>query len=107
VCSLRGSKGELTRKACFQVDRQPRGERAARRLRSAWSGWRASRYRSSVEEGLEDAFTSCGWEEDFVLGEDRLIIFSDHHKGKRDGADDFWVAERAYYALQRERGTCR
>jgi hypothetical protein len=42
-----------------------------------------------------------------VLGEDRLIIFSDHHKGKRDGADDFWVAERAYYALQRERGTCR
>lgn len=29
---------------------------------------------------------------------DRLIIFSDHHKGNRDGADDFWVCEQAYNA---------
>jgi predicted phosphodiesterase len=28
----------------------------------------------------------------------RLIIFSDHHKGSRDGADDFWRCEQAYNA---------
>ncbi len=68
------------------------------RLSSAWSDWRAKRYRNAVEDGLDEAFESCAWEEDFELGEDRLVIFSDHHKGKRDGADDFWVAERAYNA---------
>jgi len=26
------------------------------------------------------------------------VIFSDHHKGRRDGADDFWICERAYNA---------
>jgi hypothetical protein len=29
---------------------------------------------------------------------DRLVIFSDHHKGARDGADDFQRCERAYNA---------
>jgi len=28
----------------------------------------------------------------------KLVIFSDHHKGSRDGADDFRVCERAYNA---------
>ena len=28
----------------------------------------------------------------------KLVIFSDHHKGKRDGADDFRICERAYNA---------
>jgi predicted phosphodiesterase len=28
----------------------------------------------------------------------KLVIFSDHHKGKRDGADDFRLCERAYNA---------
>ncbi len=28
----------------------------------------------------------------------RFVIFSDHHKGSRDGADDFKVCERAYHA---------
>ena len=28
----------------------------------------------------------------------RFVIFSDHHKGSRDGADDFKVCERAYNA---------
>ncbi|HSJ17615.1 MAG TPA: hypothetical protein VK920_05945 [Solirubrobacterales bacterium] len=27
-----------------------------------------------------------------------MIVFSDHHKGARDGADDFWRCERAYHA---------
>jgi predicted phosphodiesterase len=29
---------------------------------------------------------------------DRLVIFSDHHKGQRDGADDFAICEPAYLA---------
>jgi len=29
---------------------------------------------------------------------ERFVIFSDHHKGSRDGADDFRVCERAYNA---------
>jgi predicted phosphodiesterase len=29
---------------------------------------------------------------------DKLVIFSDHHKGNRDGADDFLVCEQAYNA---------
>lgn len=28
----------------------------------------------------------------------KFVIFSDHHKGKRDGADDFRLCERAYNA---------
>lgn len=67
-------------------------------LRSRWSELRARGYRRSIDEGLETAFEKCDWTEDFELGEDRLVIFSDHHKGTRDGADDFWVAERAYNA---------
>jgi hypothetical protein len=29
-------------------------------------------------------------------GDEKVVIFSDQHKGTRDGADDFWRAERAY-----------
>jgi len=32
------------------------------------------------------------------IGSARFVIFSDHHKGSRDGADDFRVCERAYNA---------
>ncbi len=35
---------------------------------------------------------------DFDLDQRPLVIFSDHHKGRRDGADDFWICERAYNA---------
>jgi len=34
----------------------------------------------------------------FDLNQDRFIIFSDLHKGARDGADDFRPGERAYHA---------
>jgi predicted phosphodiesterase len=37
-------------------------------------------------------------EQNFDLQKDRLIIFSDHHKGARNGADDFIPAEKAYHA---------
>jgi hypothetical protein len=33
-----------------------------------------------------------------VTVDDRLVIFSDHHKGARDGADDYQRCERAYNA---------
>lgn len=35
---------------------------------------------------------------DLDIDEQRWIIFSDHHKGQRDGADDFLRCERAYNA---------
>jgi hypothetical protein len=34
----------------------------------------------------------------FDVRRDKLVIFSDHHKGNRDGADDFLVCEQAYNA---------
>ncbi len=34
----------------------------------------------------------------FDLYGPKIVIFSDHHKGSRDGADDFRVCERAYNA---------
>src|SRR5919199_477242 len=33
-----------------------------------------------------------------ITVDDRVVIFSDHHKGARDGADDFQRCERAYNA---------
>ncbi|UCF19025.1 MAG: metallophosphoesterase [Gemmatimonadota bacterium] len=32
------------------------------------------------------------------LATGRYVVFSDQHKGQRDGADDFWLCERAYLA---------
>jgi hypothetical protein len=34
----------------------------------------------------------------FDLYSPKIVIFSDHHKGSRDGADDFRICERAYNA---------
>lgn len=34
----------------------------------------------------------------FDLYSPKIVIFSDHHKGNRDGADDFLICERAYNA---------
>lgn len=96
--SAHGGRGVTdARKASVLADcRKDGGEPGA--LRSWWQGRKAKAYEGSVSKGLEKAFWECDWEEDFELGEGRLVIFSDHHKGTRDGADDFWVAERAYSA---------
>ncbi len=51
--------------------------RVSRRLQEA--------YERSEERALE-------------LGDARMVIFSDHHRGQRDGADDFQRCERAYNA---------
>ena len=56
-----------------------------------------SLYRREIALGLDAALdVARGEERDFDLATDRLVVFSDQHKGVRDGADDFWRAERAY-----------
>ena len=48
---------------------------------------------------LQQVFEDCAADEVVLdVGAARLIIFSDHHKGARDGADDFQRCERAYNA---------
>ncbi len=56
-------------------------------------------YERRIGEGLEKVFASRVTETRLVdLESVRLIIFSDQHKGQRDGADDFLGCERAYNA---------
>ena len=37
-------------------------------------------------------------EQPLDIERDRLVVFSDHHKGQRDGADDFAICEPSYLA---------
>ena len=60
--------------------------------------------RATVAAALDAAFQRAQEQEE-AEGEQvidvhsaKFIIFSDHHKGNRDGADDFGVCERAYNA---------
>jgi|tagenome__1003787_1003787.scaffolds.fasta_scaffold20864792_2 UDP-2,3-diacylglucosamine pyrophosphatase LpxH len=55
------------------------------------------RYAAEVAHSLDRAFNETGAQQR-ELGELRLIVLSDLHKGTRDGADDFWRSERAYSA---------
>jgi UDP-2,3-diacylglucosamine pyrophosphatase LpxH len=56
-------------------------------------------YQRRVADGLGAAFDDEWTEEQTLeLQTARLIIFSDHHKGARDGADDFLRCEQAYHA---------
>jgi UDP-2,3-diacylglucosamine pyrophosphatase LpxH len=51
-----------------------------------------------ISQGLDRAFDAEATEEiEIEVVAARLIIFSDHHRGDRDGADDFWRCERAYH----------
>ena len=58
----------------------------------------------AVSSALDDAFQRALEQEqaegEWVLDihQTRFVIFSDHHKGNRDGADDFQICERAYNA---------
>lgn len=53
----------------------------------------------SVWKGLDRAFTAAGADpQPLDLQAARYVIFSDHHKGKRDGADDFVKCEAGYHA---------
>lgn len=70
--------------------------------------WISSRFSSSpVRERVFDALTALRYKmhEDpgkkgfvipFVPAQSKFIIFSDHHKGRRNGADDFAFAELNY-----------
>jgi hypothetical protein len=56
-------------------------------------------YQRNIAKGLSEAFDDEATEEvELDLDSARVIVFSDHHKGARDGADDFWRCERAYHA---------
>src|SRR5574341_115960 len=63
-----------------------------------------TRVRRVISAALDGAFKRALEQEqaegERVLDIDstKLVIFSDHHKGNRDGADDFRVCERAYNA---------
>jgi UDP-2,3-diacylglucosamine pyrophosphatase LpxH len=53
----------------------------------------------SVWRALDRAYKAAGadpWQLDPVTA--KYVLFSDHHKGKRDGADDFVRSEKAYHA---------
>src|SRR3954462_8121231 len=57
------------------------------------------RYPRAISPGLDRAFSDPATEERALdLRTARLVVFSDLHKGGRDGADDFLRCERAYAA---------
>jgi len=56
-------------------------------------------YKAAVGNGLTEAFEKPLAEEVRTIDSGaRIVIFSDMHKGARDGADDYWRCERAYRA---------
>jgi predicted phosphodiesterase len=62
------------------------------------------KYQGSVDGALTAALERARSQEqkegtwNLDITKDKFIIFSDLHKGARNGADDFWVCERAYNA---------
>jgi UDP-2,3-diacylglucosamine pyrophosphatase LpxH len=56
-------------------------------------------YQQHVWQALDAAYRrAADRAQEFAVGEDRLVLFSDHHKGVRDGADDFSAAQSPYHA---------
>ncbi len=56
-------------------------------------------YENDVHRRLQEVFDrSADSEREIDLDSARIVMFSDHHKGQRDGADDFRRCERAYHA---------
>ena len=66
-------------------------------MRSPFARPDPATYKREIKQGLDRAFGAAP-EQELELGTARLIVFSDHHKGARDGADDFQRCERAYNA---------
>jgi Calcineurin-like phosphoesterase superfamily domain len=57
------------------------------------------KHQERVKEGLDRAYGDRETAETtFDIDEGKLVLFSDHHRGTKDGADDFWRCERAYHA---------
>jgi predicted phosphodiesterase len=61
---------------------------------------RDERYRRRVARALDQALARARLQEPVTLdlAHDRFILFSDHHRGARNRADDFRRSERAYNA---------
>jgi hypothetical protein len=53
------------------------------------------KYLEGIQKGLDAAFKAAA-EESFDPQRERIVIFSDHHKGVGDPADDFRRCEHAY-----------
>src|SRR3954466_976703 len=56
-----------------------------------------SKYEASIRKGLDAALGRAA-EEPLDPVRDRIVVFSDHHKGVGDPADDFRRCEHAYSA---------
>lgn len=59
------------------------------------------RFEQKVHKGLERSYALAKNQKnelDVGSGQARIVIFSDHHRGVRDGADDFMRCEKAYSA---------
>jgi hypothetical protein len=59
---------------------------------------RLNEYQQNVAKALTRAFHAQEEVEEADLDTARIVVFSDHHKGARDNADDFRGCERAYAA---------
>lgn len=56
-------------------------------------------YQAAITKGLDTAWQQAfEYPTPFRIGTDRMIVFSDLHKGARNGADDFRRCEQAYNA---------
>jgi UDP-2,3-diacylglucosamine pyrophosphatase LpxH len=55
-------------------------------------------YSNRIAKGLDAAYRAAEPRPPVELGELRAVVFSDHHRGKGDGADDFRRCEEAYAA---------
>ena len=58
---------------------------------------KAAKRRARVARGLDRVYAATPAEQ-VELGTLRMVVLSDHHRGARDGADDFRRCERAYNA---------
>lgn len=55
-------------------------------------------YAKKIADGLQGAYEKRCARGDLDVATDKWVIFSDHHKGGRDGADDYAQCEKAYTA---------
>ena len=58
----------------------------------------SSKYEQQIAAGLQAAYDKQTEAAEFNVETDKWVIFSDHHRGCRDGADDFRLCEKAYNA---------
>jgi predicted phosphodiesterase len=59
---------------------------------------KTSKYEEDIAKGLQAAYDERSQHAEFNVETDKWVIFSDMHRGGRDGADDFRQCEKAYNA---------